>query len=177
MLAAARARWPEIEWIESDFRALPAAVEPFDFAYSSCNTLQSVPADDFAAVLAGVRRLLRTGGVFSFEIFQPNRDYMRNGHQDRLVRRFTHPQFGALEIHEDLVWDATQDAVAIDWRVVDPERQAVLCATRFMLWQHDHDDMRRLLRDGGFAVRAVCGGIDRSPFSAASKKQVFVCAV
>ena len=62
-LRFARERLPGVELVEADAGALPFADASFDAAYS---TFTHTDLDDFAAAVAEVRRVLRTGGRFVY---------------------------------------------------------------------------------------------------------------
>jgi ubiquinone/menaquinone biosynthesis C-methylase UbiE len=69
MLARARGAHPDAEWVRADVRALPFA-ETFDLAVSFGALGHFLPAER-PALLAGVRRALRPGGLFAFPIGAP----------------------------------------------------------------------------------------------------------
>lgn len=70
MLAYARESAPECEWILTPGDVIPLADRSVDFTYSLL-ALQHLDADDAAAILGEVRRVLRPGGEYllSFSAF------------------------------------------------------------------------------------------------------------
>jgi Nodulation protein S (NodS) len=89
MLNIARARDSRIEWIEGDMRD-PSITGKFDLLICPFNTLQLIQTnEELGQTFRAVRKLLEPNGVFSFDIYQPNLDYLDSWPSDHVVRSFT----------------------------------------------------------------------------------------
>src|SRR5207302_7682628 len=86
MLRFAHTRSEPIEWILGDFRA-PQVSGEYDLVICCFNVLQMLlHEDDVGATLRAARHLIRPGGRFAFDIYQPNLPYLRLPQTDRVVR-------------------------------------------------------------------------------------------
>ena len=45
----------------------------YDFAYSSCDVINNIPPSDLPAVFANISRMLRSKGIFTFDVINPDR--------------------------------------------------------------------------------------------------------
>ena len=174
MLAVARDRDPGVEWVAGDMRSPPVG-GPFDLVVCCFNTLQMLTDDaDLVRTFRSVGRLLAPSGRFAFDVYQPNLDFLSRGHVDRLAKSATDPAGRRLETREDAHYDPETSVLTLDWRLLD-DTSAEVSRTTFELRQYFPDDLRRLLSDGGLEVVERYGELDRSPFTATSKRQVMVC--
>jgi SAM-dependent methyltransferase len=62
MIAAARAKAPELAWVHADLAGFSHDGEPFDLVVLAGNVIPYVPAADRAAAVAACARALRPGG-------------------------------------------------------------------------------------------------------------------
>lgn len=172
---AAQRRVP-IEWLNQDLRNL--SVEGcFDLAICCYNTFQHIDGQSLAGAFAGVRRLLPDGARLAFDIYQPNRDYLRLPQRNRMARKIVRPGSTDLEIRECTDFDEAASLLTISWKLVDPLRldEPPLASTMYRMWQHDPALVERSLLEAGFETLERYGDLARSCFSASSKKQVYVC--
>jgi SAM-dependent methyltransferase len=86
MLRIAAARDNRIEWIKDDMRE-PSVEGQFDLVVCCYHTLQYIlTEEDIIRVFNAVRLLLQPWGMFAFDIYQPNFDYLSIPRTDHLVR-------------------------------------------------------------------------------------------
>ena len=94
MLRIAAARNDRIEWIKDDMRE-PSVEGRFDLVVCCYHTLQyMLTEEDMIRVFNSVRLLLRPCGVFAFDIYQPNFDYLSIPRTDHLIRLQSMPKAG-----------------------------------------------------------------------------------
>jgi ubiquinone/menaquinone biosynthesis C-methylase UbiE len=177
MLRVARARDNRVEWVKGDMRD-PRIDGKLDIMICCYNTLQHMLSDeDIGRVFNVVRSLLQPDGVFAFDIYQPNFDYLKTPLTDHLARSTTDGQGRVLELRDDTYYDSASRVLRADWRLVQkhPTGSAILSRGRQYLRQYTAAEVDRLLQRAGLTVAARFGDLDRSPFTAESKKQVVVC--
>jgi SAM-dependent methyltransferase len=103
---------------------------------------------DRRAVLGAVRKLLRPGGRFVFDVFTPGADDIAQTH-DRWLEREP-------GIYELARWDEVQRTLTLTVRGPDGE------TTMALAWLAP-DEWRALLEQAGFEVEACYGWFDRAP--------------
>jgi SAM-dependent methyltransferase len=177
MLSVARRRDQRVEWLHGDMRA-PDVRGPFDVVLCCFNTLQHLLTDaDMAAALSAVRRLLGPRGVFAFDVYQPNAEYLNAPHTNHLARTVAGPDGAPLEIREDTGYDPLTCILTVTWRLVDPRRPDAepLAQSQYGLRQYSRLALDRLIEAAGLTVRERYGEFDRAPFTARSRKQILLC--
>lgn len=176
MIAEASARCPTITWKVADLSSFSLG-ERYQLGVCMYNTLQHLDPDGLASAFRCIRAVTEHGGVFSFDIYNPNRDYLRTPQHNRLARTIARESATPLEIREDTEYDQKASLLSITWRLIDPalKCQGVLRKTEFKMWQHDPSFVQSCLSKAGFSVLHVYGDLDASPFAESSRKQVYVC--
>lgn len=176
MLRIASARDPSVEWHLGDMRALPVQGQ-FDLVFCCFNTFQFMLSDeDLEQAFREAQARTSAGGRFAFDLYQPNIPYISRARNDDLARSIQY-QGRALQIREDSVYEPGQRILELNWRLVDASNGGqVLASTRFRIRQYFPTDIERLLSRAGFRVEQRFGDLDRSAFTAQSRKQVLVCA-
>ena len=175
MLEIARARHPTLEWVCADMRS-DAVQGRFDLVFCCFNSLQFMPTlDDLARAFSAARARVEPTGRFAFDLYQPNLPYLRIARTDTLARAVVH-EGRALQIREDARYDDADRMLTLDWRMVPADAPGeVLAATQFRIRQFSPDEVEHALAATGWRVLERYGDLDRSPFTAQSKKQVLVC--
>lgn len=176
MLDVARERFGEGAWIPGDMRS-PPVEGPFDLVMCCFSTLQCLLRDaDLAEAFTAARNLCGEGGTFAFDVYQPNLEYLRTPRSEALARVAVDADGRRLEIRESTSYDEDARILLIDWRLVDAGHPDVPLATMHQpVRQYFPADIERLVERAGLAIRERYGDLDRSPFTAESKKQVLVC--
>lgn len=176
MLEVARSRHPAIEWVHADMRT-PGVSGRFDLLVCCFNTFQFMLADeDLAQAFSAAREHVEADGRLAFDLYQPNLSYLRVPRRDSLARRLVHGG-RELQIREDARYDEAGRVLELSWRLVAADAPTeILAATDFRLRQYFAHDIDRLLAATGWRVLERHGDLARSPFTAASVKQVLVCA-
>jgi SAM-dependent methyltransferase len=177
MLRVAAERDPGIEWVRGDLRSPPVDGH-FDLVTCCYNTLQHLHSDDdLAQAFTAVRQRLAPAGVYAFDVSQPNLDWLGRAERDLLVREITDGEGRRLELREDRFYDPESLILTTDWRLLERgsgDGQPV-ARIRHELRQFFSEDLERGLATAGLAIRERYGDLDRSPFTAGSRRQVLVC--
>ena len=105
--------------------------------------------EDRRRALAAVRKLLRPGGRFAFDVFTPGADDIAQTH-DRWLER----EPGIFELAR---WDEEARTLTLTVRGPDGE------TTMALAWL-SAEEWRGLLEESGFEVEACYGWFDRTPF-------------
>jgi SAM-dependent methyltransferase len=177
MLRIAHARDPRIDWILGDMRS-PLVEGAFDLVICCYNTLQLLRTDDdLTQALRAVRRLLRADGIFAFDIYQPNLEWLSRDQTNIVARAVADDQGRRLEVREDDHYDPASRILTTDWRLVEASGAGdqPLARSRFEIRQYFRHDIDRLVASADLTVTERYGDLDRSPFTADSKRQVLVC--
>lgn len=178
MLAAARkkaaAQGLKGAFLRGDMRKVRLG-RKFKLVFIPFNSLQNTyTLGDVERVFATVRAHLATGGLFQFDVFNPNIEYMvrlAKLHKGRY--RFRTPEGKKVVIDEICRYDAAAQVNRTTWiHHVDggkpsPQRLDMRCFYPL--------ELDALLKYNGFRVLAKYGGYDKRPFDAASPKQIYVC--
>lgn len=176
MIALARARAPDGQWVLGDMRVLPVEGQ-FDLVFCCYHSYQFMLEDaDLAQAFDAARSRLAPGGRFAFDLYQPNLPYLRVARTDTLARSVRH-EGRELQIREDARYDEDSRVLQLDWRLVAADAPGdILATTRFRIRQYFAADIERLLAQSGWRILERYGDLDRRAFDAGSKKQVLVCA-
>jgi SAM-dependent methyltransferase len=178
MLRIAAKRAPEIEWVWGDMRAPPMDGE-FDFIFCCYNTLhEMVTEDDLSQVFLSVRSLLSAEGVFAFDIYNPDLQYLSAPHVNHVARYTKDTEGREFEVRENTTYDPRTCILNVDWRLIQRGRETEppLAAINYDFRQYFPEQVNRLLDAAGLIVCNRFGDFDRSPLDENSKKQIVVCA-
>lgn len=179
MLAIAQRRNGGFEWVQGDMRS-PELEGTFDLVLCPFNALQFCSSDaELLQAFRSVRRLLPAGGIFAFDIYNPNLQYLRTTHRNHLAKQITNATGIALEVREDASYDEASNIYTVNWRLQEEgrDKSAPLSSLTVRYYQYTTTVVDRLLAQARLVIRERFGDLDRSPFTADSKKQVLVCGV
>jgi SAM-dependent methyltransferase len=177
MLRIARGSDNRVEWIQGDMRDPPLEGR-FDLIVCCYYTLQYMLTDeDVSGVFNSARSLLQPYGVFAFDIYQPNFDYLKDPRTNQTIRSSVDAEGRILELREDARYDGAARVLRLDWRLIrqEPQGPTVVARARQYVAQYTAGDIDRLLRGAGLRMLARFGDMDRSSFTPLSKRQVVVC--
>src|SRR5438045_2180855 len=174
MLRIAREADNTIEWICDDIRS-PHVVGSFDLIICCYNTVQELLTDaDLGQMLKSVRNLLSPSGIFAFDIYQPNLEYLSRPRLNQIARVANGAGGERLEVREDCVFDPTSEVLTIEWRLY-ADNKMVLPPWQYFYRQYSATAIERQLSAAGFVIQKRYGGFDGSPLTNDSKKQIAVC--
>jgi SAM-dependent methyltransferase len=172
MIELSRAREKRCTWILGDMKK-PQVDGPFDLVVCCYNSIQHMLTDDHVLELFGnVKQLLNPGGVFAFDLYEPNLAYLSVNQVDRFVRSTVDESGRRIEIREDTHFDPASRVYTLYWRLVGEGCESPLAHLRYRYRQYTSADIDALLSLVGLSVLARYGDFDRSPVSEMAKKQV-----
>jgi SAM-dependent methyltransferase len=169
--AAARAR---VRTVEADFRALrlgvraPVVISPFNAM------MHLYDRSDVERFLDGVRRHLAPGGLFAFDVMNPDLRWLSRDPNRRWSRtRFRHPRTGRPMIYStSLTYDGP---LQIAFMRIFYEPADGRGRTRVVRLTHRYFfplELEALLHYNGFRVESVVGDFDGSPLEPGSEYQI-----
>lgn len=175
MLRLARARDERIEWVLGDFQS-PPLDGAYDLVICCFYALHNLVTEgELAATFRAVRRLLTPDGVFAFDMYQSNLAYLDRP-RSKVVRALTDGGGQHFDLCDDWSYDKGSRILLLDRRLVPAGQSTpVLGHLRIRLRQYFPQEIDRLLAEAGLAVLHRYGGLDRSPFTAASVNQIVLC--
>jgi SAM-dependent methyltransferase len=163
-----------IRYRQADCRSLELE-ERFACALMTGHAFQfMLTEDDQRALLARVRHHLKPGGVFAFESRNP---------RPELLTEATEPEFWRSYRTDDGRWFDL-----LETRTCDPDQPIVHyrlhrrardtgedISSRTVLRFPKDEEIRRRLRETGFALEALYGDWDRTSMTPASPELIYVC--
>lgn len=175
MLAAARAKaaaaGAEVSWVQGDMTAFDLG-RVFDVVMVTGNSLAHLTTDAaLSGCLAAVRRHLAPGGVFAFDVVDPELHKLERPAKERVKRA---PPAAGVRLREAASYNPFTQVRAANWRVIDGEGRTREVA--FHLRQFFPDDLPRALEAAGLRLTARFGEFDRRAFTARSRLQVCLAA-
>lgn len=179
MLEAARARAAAAgagaEFHEADMRGFDLG-ERFALVFVARNSLLHLHAtDDFVACFERVRRHLRPGGAFVFDVFNPSVRILAQPPGERVpVMRVRHPARGEVRVEATSDYDAATQVNRATWYFstdTEPDFLAAPLHLRSVFPQ----ELPLLLKEGGLRLEARYGDFPDQPFGSGSVRQLCVC--
>ena len=179
MLAAARGRaaaaGTSLEFVEGDMRGFDLGRQ-FNFIFIARNSLLHLSStDDFVATFAAVRRHLAPGGVFAFDIFNPDVKILAMPKGKRFpVMTVATDSFGSLTVEGSHDYNAAEQVDRGTWYISaagKPDKWIVSVVVRSIFPQ----ELPLLLAAGGFHLASRFGDLSRQSFGAGSPAQVCLC--
>lgn len=175
MLAAARARAPAAVFVEGDMRAFDLG-ETFGLVFVARNSLLHLHgADELLACFACVRRHLRPGGIFAFDVFNPNVALLARAPGERAeVMRLRHPERGTVLAEQTSDYDAAAQVNRATWYFSARGAPDFLVAP-LHLRSIFPQELPLLLAAAGLTLDARHGGFAGETFTGQSARQVCLC--
>jgi SAM-dependent methyltransferase len=179
MLDAARERARSasavVELSLADMRSFDLG-EQFALVFVARNSLLHLhSAEDLISSFDRIRRHLRPGGVFIFDIFNPRVDILaRQPHQRYPLMRISHPARGEVVVEATSDYDAATQVNRATWyfsQVGAPDFLTAPLHLRSIFPQ----ELPLLLAAGGLRLAARYGNFPRAPFSSSSVRQLCIC--
>jgi SAM-dependent methyltransferase len=180
MLDAARRRAASagagVELVEADMRTFELG-ERFGLIFVARNSLLHLhTAADLAAALGAARRHLAPGGVFAFDVFNPDvRLLARPAGERAFVMRAASAAYGELTVEATTDYDAASQVNRATWYVSTPDHPDRWVAP-LHLRSIFPEELPLLLAAGGLHLQSRAGDLRGAPFTSASARQVCVCA-
>jgi SAM-dependent methyltransferase len=177
MLEVARKRAGEtrVEYLLGDMRDFELG-RRFALIFIGRNSLLHLHSmEDLLGLLAAVRRHLAPGGIFAFDIFNPNvRLLARAAGQRFPVFQKETEAFGMLSVEETTEYDPATQVGRGHWYISAPGKPDA--------WELQLDlrnifpqELPLLLAAAGFALKSRSADFEQTPFHSASRMQVCLC--
>jgi SAM-dependent methyltransferase len=181
MIEMARARAPHYDWRLGDL-SRPPVEGKFDLIMVCFHTMQMLldPAD-FAQTLKSAVDRLTPKGRFAFDIYQPNAAWLAAvDPAEALVRQFKDGFGRGLDVMETGArYDPQTRVLSGDWtlRETASQRPVPLPPMQLSMRQYAPDEVQAMIAGAGLRIAELWGDLDRQPFTATSKRQIYVCAL
>ena len=167
----------QVHCVEADMRAFDLGLS-FGLVFVARNSLLhlSEPAD-FVGMLGAVRRHLRPGGVFAFDVFNPDVRLLAQPAGERaFVMRAPSAEHGELLVEATSDYDAATQVNRATWYISTPshpDRWVAPLHLRSIFPQ----ELPVLLAASGFRLVSRAGDLAAGTFTSASRRQVCICDV
>jgi SAM-dependent methyltransferase len=171
----ARAAEADVELVEGDMRSFDLETR-FGLVFIARNSLLHLStSEDFAACFDRVRRHLRPGGAFVFDVFNPSVEILaRPPHQRFPVMRIEHPQRGEVTIEATSDYDAATQVNRATWYFSAPGEADFLVAPLHLRSIFPRE-LPLLLAAGGLRLESRSGDFSGAAFDSGSRHQVCTC--
>lgn len=172
MLDAARTRVPGATLVLSDMRSF-ALAQRFGLIVIARNSLQHLESsDDLIATLATARDHLAPGGVFAFDVFNPNLEMLaRPPGQRTKLKTVMHDTLGEITLEQESNYDAAAQVQRATWFITTSAgTRSVPIHVRAIFPQ----ELPLLVRAAGLELVERFGDYTRVLFDATSPRQVCI---
>jgi SAM-dependent methyltransferase len=179
MLAAASRRASAanaaVTFVQGDMRDF-ALGRKFQFIFIARNSLLHLHSiADLLAALTSVRRHLAPDGIFAFDIFNPNVEWLARprGQRSPVMGVATSP-FGPLRVEQTQDYDSATQVNHATWYVstTDTADAWVFPLTLRSIFPQE---LPLLLTAAGLELIERCGELSRAPFESSSRIQLCLC--
>jgi hypothetical protein len=131
--------------------------------------------EDLLAAFAAVRGHLAPGGIFAFDIFNPNVRLLARPSDQRVpVFQKESESFGKLSVEQTTDYDPATQVGRARWYVSAPGKPDAW-VLRLNLRNIFPQELPLLLAAGGFQLKSRVGDLSQTPFDSASRLQVCLC--
>jgi SAM-dependent methyltransferase len=165
----------QLDLVEADMRGFQVGRQFAAIFVARNSLLHLSTAQDFAAVFSAVRSHLRPGGVFAFDVFNPDVRTLARPTGERFpVMRVTSETFGELVVESSNDYDAATQVNRATWFISAPasnESWQVPLHLRSIF----PEELPLLLGAHGFRLLRRDGDLKGSSFTGTSGRQVCVC--
>ncbi len=172
----ASAQKVDIVWVRADCRDF-VLNQQFGFSFFPANALlHLLHWRDLQACLTQVKKHLKPGGAFAFEIFNPALPMlMRDPNSTYHVGVYPDPDgHNSVTITENNTYDAASQINHIHW-TYHRDGQSEQAQADLNLRMYYPQEIDALLHYNGFDLRAKYGDYDETPFKGDSSRQLIVC--
>lgn len=166
-----------VEFVEGDMRGFDLGVACGLIFIARNSLLHLTTASEFAETLAAVRRHLAPGGVFAFDVFNPDvRILARSPGERAFVMRAHSERYGELTAEATSDYDAATRVNRATWYISTPDHR-----DRWVAPMHLRSifpqELPLLLAASGFRLLQRMGDLNGGPFTSSSARQLCVCVV
>lgn len=166
-----------------DFRTLDLGAQAFQLALMPMNSLQALlTREDQMACLIGIRRHIADGGVFAFDVANPDFDAIASALGRVLPGATWTDPTTSMTLSHSAWFDSADRATGTVSFTARIEQSAADGTTTAHLRPHtvhlfSPSELRELLREAGLEIQAIYGDFDTTPFCPTAKRQIYRCVV
>ena len=164
----------EVEFIEADIRTLDLP-EKYDLIFIPFNSIHHLyKNDDLFKVFNAVKNHLKEGGLFLFDCFNPNIQFMVDGEKgQKEISEYTTNDGRKVLIKEIMRYENKTQINRIDWHFfINGEFDSIQNLDMRMFFPQELDSY---LEWNGFRIIHKFGSFKEEEFNNSSEKQIFVC--
>ncbi len=179
MLSVARLRASSagaaVSWVQGDMRDF-ALGRHFNLIFVARNSLlHLLSTTDLVSALTAARRHLTPGGVFAFDIFNPNPSLLARSRGQRFpIMEVTTETFGTLRVEDTPDYDAATQVNRGTWHISTPGKPDAWTISLVMRSIFPQE-LPALLSAAGLELVSRFGELSGEPFVPGSRAQVCVC--
>lgn len=164
-----------VEYVQGDMRNFDLG-RKFALIFLARNSLLHLHStEDLLAAFAAVRRHMAPGGIFAFDVFNPNvRLLARPSGQRFPVFEVDTESHGKLSVEQTSDYDPATQVGHSRWYVSTPVRPDAWVLS-LELRNIFPQELPLLLRAGGFHLKSRTGDLSQTPFDSTSRFQVCLC--
>ena len=167
----------DVKWVEADMRSFDLGLA-FGLIFIARNSLLHLSEPThFVSTLSAVRRHLAPGGVFAFDVFNPDVRLLARRSGERVgVMRAPSAEHGELRVESTDDYDAATQVNRATWYISTPSQQDRWVAPLHLRCIFPQE-LPLLLAASGFRLVSRAGDLAGGAFTSASKRQVCICEV
>ncbi|EFI11759.1 class I SAM-dependent methyltransferase [Bacteroides sp. D22] len=166
----------EINFIEADIRTLDLQ-EQFDFIFIPFNSIHHLYRnEDLFKALESVKRHLKDGGLFLFDCFNPNIQYIvENEKGQTVIAEYKTDDGRNILIKQTMRYESATQINRIEWHYsINSEFHSIQNLDMRLFFPQELDSY---LKQAGFNIIHKFGGFGEETFSNESEKQIYVLSL
>lgn len=163
----------DIEFVQGDMRKF-SLDKTFDFIFIPFNSIQNTYSmDDIVSIFNCIKRHLSPNGLFAFDIFNPNLDYLvRKPDEKYEAKNFRTESGEEFSLVQTMSYDRAKQVNKVRWHInIGGETKVEELDMRVFYPQ----EMDAILTLNGFEIISKFGDFERGEFNSESPKQIYVC--
>jgi SAM-dependent methyltransferase len=164
----------EISFIEADIRKLELQ-EKYDLIFIPFNSVHHLYSnEDLFKTFNVVKKHLKKGGLFLFDCFNPNIQYIVNGEQEQIeIASYTTDDGREILINQSMRYENKTQINRIEWHYfINGQFDSTQNLDMRMFFPQELDSYLKL---SDFDIIHKYGDFEKEPFNDNSEKQIFVC--
>lgn len=178
MLAQAKTKASEaklnIDFIEADIRNLTLP-EQYDLIFIPFNSIHHLYTNkDLFEAFRVVKQHLKEGGLFLFDCFNPNIQYIVDSEKaQQEIANYTTKDNRVVQIQQTMKYETSTQINRIAWHYfINGEFDSIQNLDMRLYFPQELD---AYIQHCGFTIMHKFGSFEEAPFTDASNKQIFVC--
>ncbi|MEM8765405.1 MAG: class I SAM-dependent methyltransferase [Bacteroidota bacterium] len=164
----------EIKFVEADIRNLHLD-EKFDLIFIPFNSIHHLyKNEDLFQAFAKVKAHLKENGIFIFDCFNPNIQFMVEGQKGlKLVTQFTTEDGRDISVQERMAYENQTQINRIEWHFfINGHFDSIQNLDMRMFYPQE---LNAYVKASGFTILEKFGSFEEEAFLDQSDKQIFVC--